>query len=106
LQQKDIEFGVLFGIIFSRKSGSQQDLPTSSKVDQLRLLSSIFQPETATDIIINIIINISWWFQPGNISQNWIMFPSRGENKQCLKAPPSHDHHHHLKSPGLRHTAY
>ena len=40
----------------------------------------------------------SWWFQPiQNVlySQNWIIFPSMGENKNSLKPPPSHFRLHH-----------
>ena len=32
-----------------------------------------------------------WWFQPISkiCSSNWILSPGRGENKKCLKPPPS-----------------
>ena len=44
----------------------------------------------------------SWWFQPiwKICSSNWIMSPSRGENKKCLKPPPRK---HPDRSPYHRH---
>ena len=32
-----------------------------------------------------------WWFQPSwkTFWSNWIIFPGKGENKKCLKPPPS-----------------
>ena len=36
-----------------------------------------------------------WWFQPiwKICSSNWILSPSRGENKTCLKPPPTYTLH-------------